>query len=266
MNWSEAVDRAGGLSAIVSQPVAGLRASPDPRSELVSQEIYGRSVRVAEVKHDWCLCVAVDSERGWMPASYLSPMVRYRPGHAVANRFANLSLSNHSDVILPMGSLLEVSLRGGKNWQVRTPEGAMGTVPGSSLRSRRTMRPSPKSFSPILKQVMGVPYLWGGKSTFGFDCSGLVQFLYEFFAVGLPRNSRDQARCGRKISRLEHARPFDLLFFTDRGVVNHVVIHLGGLDILHASGRVRVESLDAASDCFRVDLLARFAFGRRVIG
>lgn len=264
MSWSEAVDKAPGLGATVSQPVAGLRARPDPRSELVSQEIFGRPIHVVEARGDWCLCVAADSTRGWVPVSYLSLSADYKPKHEVATRFAPVAMRARSDLVVPMGGLIEVTGKEGKRWRVRTPDGISGRMDSSSLRSRGAVRLGRASASAVIKQVTGVPYLWGGKSTFGFDCSGLVQFLYGLFGIRLPRDSRDQARHGRKIGGLAYARPFDLLFFGERRAIDHVAVHLGGLDILHASGRVRIESLDATSTVFRADLLARFALARRI--
>lgn len=264
MSWSEAVAKAAGLDAIVSLPVASLRARPDPRSELVSQEIYGKPVHISKVTGDWCLCVAPDSTTGWIHTAYLSPYAHYLPRHQVSTRFAALTLRGRSDLALPMGSLVQVTRMQGRTWQVSTPDGVRGSMTGSSLRSHRALRLSGRSFSSILRRLIGAPYLWGGKSTFGFDCSGLVQSLYEVFGIRLPRDSQEQARCGRRVAAIGLARPFDLLFFEERGVVNHVAIHMGGLQILHASGCVKVESLDATSDSFRVDLLDRFAFARRV--
>jgi cell wall-associated NlpC family hydrolase len=116
-----------------------------------------------------------------------------------------------------------------------------------------------------LEQVMGTPYLWGGSSTFGFDCSGLVQFIFGLFGIRLPRNSSDQARAGRPVGGLDLLRPMDLVFFGDRGAVNHVAIHVGDRMIIHASGHVKMESLDPESSLFRDDLARRFMVARRVL-
>jgi cell wall-associated NlpC family hydrolase len=91
-----------------------------------------------------------------------------------------------------------------------------------------------------------------------------VQLVFELLGIDLPRNSSEQARCGVPVRRLEDLEPFDLLFFGETAKISHVAIHLGGLDMLHASGCVAIESLDPASARFREDLRGIFRGARRV--
>ena len=81
----------------------------------------------------------------------------------------------------------------------------------------------------------------------------------------LPRDSGDQAACGRKLKSLSRLQPLDLIFFGSRGRVDHVGIHLGGLAMLHASGQVRMESLEPVDRRFREDLRERFAWATRPV-
>jgi hypothetical protein len=96
----------------------------------------------------------------------------------------------------------------------------------------------------ILSYYLNAPYLWGGKSPFGIDCSGFIQQVFRFCGQKMPRDAYQQAECGTEISFGE-LKAGDLAFFSnDAGKVVHVGIILKNKDIIHASGQVRIDSLD----------------------
>jgi hypothetical protein len=231
-----------------------------------------------------------------MPSSYLcydwtwpkrgSNPNSWHPNHIVIKRFAALYAKHTLALLLPMGSLLEVTGKSGRWSIVRVPGGPLGGAGGTRLRisgeclreieggERRRLegvsqapgrRLRKKDFPSIAAEVIGSPYLWGGKSTFGFDCSGLVQLVFEMLGVDLPRNSNQQARCGKPVRRREDFRPFDLFFFGEGRRINHVGIHLGGLDVLHASGYVCASPLMPRRPYIRGSLCESFRWARRVI-
>lgn len=109
---------------------------------------------------------------------------------------------------------------------------------------------SDKSFSisnpeDIAVKFLNAPYLWGGKSILGMDCSGLVQVVYSFLGIFLPRDARDQAKEGIDIFGIDDTKPGDLAFFENTsGNIVHVGIIYGKNRIIHASGSVHIDRLD----------------------
>ncbi len=107
-------------------------------------------------------------------------------------------------------------------------------------------------------RFLSVPYLWGGKSFFGFDCSGFVQVLFSYYSVKLPRDSKDQGKKGKEIER-NYIQPGDLLLFK-----NHVAIAISDKDYIHSSlsrGGVSINSLDKKSKLY----LKNRDFGLRAV-
>ena len=96
----------------------------------------------------------------------------------------------------------------------------------------------------IALKYLHAPYLWGGRSPFGIDCSGLTQMVYKFLNISLPRDAYQQAEAGNVVGFLEEAKVGDLAFFGKEDKITHVGILTGKNEILHASGKVRLDTLD----------------------
>ncbi|MFH1313035.1 MAG: C40 family peptidase [Candidatus Eisenbacteria bacterium] len=250
--------------AVVCRAVAGLRSSPSNHSDLLTQEIFGRSLQVESVSDDWAQCTLADGYRGWLPLKSISADRPCVPTHIAVKRFTRISSSGHTDFLVPMGSLVRAVQRSGSDYLLDLPDGKRGRVSRDDVSGITTLPWSAGRFRSLIREVTGTPYLWGGKSTFGFDCSGLVQFAFGFFGIDLPRDSGDQAKAGTAIKDLDGLGKYDLVFFGDKGRIDHVAVHLGRLKILHASGCVRAESLKRGSRLFRSDLLATLRCMRRV--
>jgi cell wall-associated NlpC family hydrolase len=101
------------------------------------------------------------------------------------------------------------------------------------------------SMTDTAMKFINSPYIWGGRIPSGIDCSGFVQLVYKIHGTKIPRDSRQQAEVGENISFIEETLPGDLVFFDDeRGRISHVGMILSRGLVIHASGRVRIDSID----------------------
>ena len=164
---------------------------------------------------------------------------------------------------LPFGVRLPVTKENGSIVQIQLPDERLGWVDKNSLLPIESWpEPTEKGITftlGLIKRFVGVPYLWGGRSPFGFDCSGLSAAFWEFLGVAIPRDSDQQFRAGEPVE--EDYQPGDLLFFSssDRPsenykedrfeAISHVAISLGGYEVIHANGTawgVSINSLNRA--------------------
>jgi cell wall-associated NlpC family hydrolase len=160
---------------------------------------------------------------------------------------------------------------------VALPEGRTGYVARAAdedlARGRQTRSATPAALEATARQFLGVPYLWGGTSAKGFDCSGYAKTIYWLNGVDLPRDADQQAEAGQPVSLdggFDALRKGDLLFFVSapgrQGPITHVAFYLGGGEYLHASGMVKRNSLDPRSPVYSESLVKRLVKARRFVG
>jgi cell wall-associated NlpC family hydrolase len=218
-------------------------------SHVQTQALYGQTVRVLEVRGSWA-AVAVRDEPdpqnpngypGWLPVAQLrTGYDESGPGMVVLARTAVLHLNSGRRITLSYGTRLPVVSEDLKrNWVVRTPDG-FGWV------ARAALAPSPSiSAASIIaqaKRFLGVHYLWGGLSAWGYDCSGIIWAVYREHGQTIPRDADPQFHHGTPVSR-SALRPGDLLFFGSPGYAEHDAIYVGNDRMLEApdsAHRVRI--------------------------
>ncbi len=257
----------GPTHAVVSLPVLDLRPEPRHAAELQSQLLMGETVELLRrrAREGWVwVRNEADGYAGWVRAWGLVPASRQR-----TTRWRRLALGR---VGVPM-ALVRAGRGGGagvspvffgdrfiasrpaRGWAaVELPDGRRGFLAGSALAVER--RPT---LAARVASLLGTPYLWGGRSPAGYDCSAFVQQVLLEQGVRLARDARDQCRNATRLADPDASAPGDLAFFRRPGEpASHVGICLGGGYFAHCRGRVAVASLDASNPLCDKDLLPQF--------
>jgi len=235
-----------GEYAMVQVSCIPLRALPVDASEMVNQLLYGEIVQIISKNgKNWrrvkCLH---DGYIGWVDPKQLcffdeKDLLYYQgnPIHSVD--LVNSVYNGDRTVPIMIGS----SLYRFDGITTKTPMGKF-TYNGQTLDSTMEFNRQNMLVKLGLK-YLHAPYLWGGRSLFGIDCSGLTQILYKMIGIQLPRDAKDQIHLGESIDFLSSARAGDLAFFVNNnGRIHHVGMVTEPNRILHASGEVRVDFLD----------------------
>ncbi len=221
--------------------IVPVRREPDDRAEQVTQWLFGETAEVLERRDKWSrLRFHHDGYEGWADNKQLvadEGVAEDRPVRST-EQFVHVSTAQGA-MIVPFGAVLPAYAHGA----FRIAQEKL-TFPG-----RTTAQPNGTPVMRMLAlkdQWLNTPYLWGGRSPFGVDCSGLTQMLFLASGRALPRDAWQQAEKGSVVPTVDDATTGDLAFFhNDDGRIVHVGIVLEQQRILHASGRVRVDKLDS---------------------
>jgi len=237
---------------VVVNPVANMYSAPTEESAVVSQAIYGTNVVMEEEKQGWAKVRTADDYTGWMPLASLRPLVSSEAPYASVGRvaqveslFANLyrepDVTKHQPLLtVPFETQLEaVSEQGDEEggWlAVRLPDGRSAWVQRGDI----TFDAKPLSIAQAIalsQRFLGLPYMWGGTSSFGYDCSGFVQMLVRRRGVIMPRDADLQANwIGALPVKRKKLKPGDLLFFGESAEkVTHTGMYIGRGKFVHAT-------------------------------
>lgn len=247
--------------ALSTLSVSNLRAKPDDASELVSQTILGTPMKVLDYNNKWFRVQTPDNYIGWMDATGLqqlnsSEMNIWRSSNRYFfNQISGFALDTPkkkgsvvSDIVL--GGLFAVEKTEKRYLKMKFPDGRTGYIRKSdciSFKDWSNLQSTAQSIVIVSKKMMGFPYLWGGTSSKGVDCSGFTKLVFFTQGIILARDASQQAKYGEPVdfSNINNLEIGDLLFF-GRSVhrITHVGIYLGNGDFIHSSGRVHVSSIN----------------------
>jgi len=217
-----------------------LRSAPSHSSEMVSQLLFGERFQIIDSAASWLkIETFFDQYTGWID-SFHRGYEAWEEGSAgivTGNQLVCLKEDNTLLTLSPGSELFGLNddfsgfAMGGQKYTLRDPD-ASPLTPHSSLTETAL-------------QFLNVPYLWGGRTDGGIDCSGLVQVVCKIHGIKMPRDAARQAELGTIVSFFGEARPGDLIFFsgeTER--ISHTGIFLGSGRIIHSSGTVRTDRVD----------------------
>lgn len=222
--------------------VIPLRKEPSHRSEMVSQLLFGEYVELLEGREDFskvrCL---YDDYEGWVLTSQVTEVNEVLPTDLYLGHWCEKLLVNGRYKHVPFGSPLYAA-EGPVFFDKSKVEYVLSP---SALWQSRTEILDAATLLKIYSLYLDTPYLWGGKSVLGIDCSGFVQQVFKLFCMKLWRDAYQQAEQGVAVNNLEDVRLGDLAFFGNAaGKITHVGILLRSDEIVHASGTVRIDRID----------------------
>ena len=212
---------------IIDLNVIAVRAEKNAKSEMISQFFFGESLTILKKLKKWSYVESnLDNYKGWVRNLHFKLITKKENDkiQSIKKVFSTNELmlfKNNNEITVPTGSLISSSEFLGYSYELND---------------------SQVNFEKIAKRFLNTPYLWGGKTKSGIDCSGLVQSIYKTINIILPRDAKDQSKIGKTVSK--NFKIGDLAFF-GKSIQNitHVGIILSNNKILHSYGRVRIDTL-----------------------
>jgi len=222
---------------ICNLSIVPLRAEASDASEMVTQVLYGELCKILESRKKWSrIRLANDTYEGWMDNKQFHP-ISEEDYNDLNNTPQQLSSDLVDFVTTKDGQLVSICI--GSN---------VASIPflEHSFEGKVVTEKLPKNrIIEIALLYLNAPYLWGGKTPFGIDCSGFTQMVYRLSGYQLLRDASQQATQGEALSFIEESEPGDLAFFDNtEGTITHVGIIMEDNYIIHAHGKVRIDRLD----------------------
>jgi hypothetical protein len=276
------------IFGIVTVSVGNIRAKPREREELTSQVLLGTVIRLLKKREGYYYVQMPDRYLGWLDR--LSFFATDKAGADSWKSSSKVVVLDYFGIVreqpaatsapvcdVVLGCVLKSSGARDGWTHVHLADGRHGFIQNKAIQDyeawKSRCRPTGEDIETTAMKLMGMPYLWGGTSVKGMDCSGFTKTVYSLNGVELLRDASEQATMGIEVDAgkdFENLQKGDLIFFSrnagEKGPlrITHVAIYLGKRIFIHSSGRVRIGSFDPASPYFEPSLLARYASARRL--
>ncbi len=276
---------------VVNTSVCNIRSEPKHSAELATQALLGTSLRVWKKTGEFYLVQTPDDYLGWLDHGGLvlltavehqqwlkSQLAIVNQDYVFAHERPDLAAGKVADLLA--GNILQIVENQGKFTLAAFPDGRFGFIETTKLEPLgawlNTREASAKNIIQTAKEMVGRPYLWGGTSGKGMDCSGFTKMAFFLNGIQLPRDASQQVHVGELVetdtAAWSNLLPGDLLYFGRQATpdkkerITHVSMYLGEGRIIHASGMVKIESLRRGEPGFVEDRVKSFIRARRIIG
>ena len=230
------------MFGICNLAIIPLRFEPSDKSEIVSQVLFGEHFEVLEQLRQWSkIKLQYDDYEGWVDSKQYQII-----SESEYNQLSEDAIVLNADLVeyitAPNNLLLPITLGSSLSFLNH------GDINTSNFNFEGTKISGTKTKDCLLNTAfmfLNAPYLWGGKTPFGVDCSGFTQMVYKLNGYKLMRDASQQSKQGEALSFIEESEPGDLAFFdNEEGNIIHVGIIMDDNYIIHASGKVRIDRLD----------------------
>lgn len=230
------------MFGICNLAIIPLRSESSDKSEIVSQVLFGEHFQILETYNQWSrIRLQYDEYEGWVDSKQYQLIseenFKYLSNDSIilsADLIEYITDTNNLLMPIPLGSSLSFL-----NYnEINTKKFSFEGTKTSGIKEKNNIIKTAYMY-------LNAPYLWGGKTPFGIDCSGFTQMVYKLNGYQLKRDASQQAFQGESLSFIEESEPGDLAFFdNEEGKITHVGIIMSDNYIIHASGKVRIDKLD----------------------
>lgn len=283
-------DLQGKTLALVKNSVANLRSNPAHSAELATQATLGTPLNVLKKEDNWYLVQSPDKYLAWVDSGGITLMTKedistwkaaekviFTEPYGQSYSEANKDSQSVSDLVA--GNILE--LMGTQNgfYEVEYPDGRTAFIPQENAKPYKewlnSLEQTEQDLVATSKKLMGAPYLWGGTSPKGVDCSGFTKTVYFLNGTVIPRDASQQIHTGKLIDSVKNFtnhRPGDLLFFGRKATdttserVIHVGMWIGDNKFIHSMGDVHISNFDTTATDFDEYNYNRYLRTKRLLG
>ncbi|MES2273765.1 MAG: NlpC/P60 family protein [Chlamydiota bacterium] len=231
-----------------AHPLLQIKELPSSQSKVVSQALFGEPIRIEEETKNWVQIITPDGYKGWVDSKFLIKREKiYCPledeslktSRIAAHIYLAPDIEYGPSMTLPYGSRLQKIEDCDSRWvKIELPNGQESYIQRGDITPEESIQ-DPLQLLEFSKKFLGVPYTWGGRSSFGFDCSGFIQMLYAQIGMKLPRDSHQQIK-DQQLTPIpwDELKPTDLVFWgKSPEKIMHLGMCLGGGSFIHASSR-----------------------------